>query len=251
MGLSAKVIKLFFTQALVTYASQQILRPGGQPMLFIGLYQQCSSTTTINQHLKNTTSNICQSAIDVSNQNKTRFWNHVLKVQPYRISHLLSPQDFEYQYFSFCTFQEAVEIGLKLKLNKIFHVSNETQSRPTWNRKMITNWQRSSRIIHILVYASSEISHFYEYFFYNSNFAVSFLNTDFKLSAFLSNRNLISHEDSIQTNAQKLFDVLVYRKITKFAVIYVQGSSNIYQLGYKTFFKVIKLPNTPNMSCFL
>ena len=183
MELSTKIVYLFFTQTLVTYTSQQILQPGGQPMLFIGLFQQCSSKN-IDQHQKNiTSSNVCQLAIDVANKNKTQFWRHVLDIDRYRINHLLSAHDFQYLHFSFCTFEEAVEIGLKLKLNKMFYVSNETQSRPTWNGKAITNWQRSSRIIHIFVYASSEISHFYEQFFYDNNFAVSILNTDFKLSS--------------------------------------------------------------------
>ena len=154
---------------------------------------------------------ICKSAIEQAVGRTSQFWRHVIRTAGFSGMDVASPDDIQFIMFKICTFKDAVRIGLDLKLNQKYFVSNQT--RPKWNGHRIKNWQYASKLFQILIFASKEISRFYEQFFLKENYAVSFLNTHFELDRTLSGQNLGGYNDIIQLNAKDLFRRIRVSKI--------------------------------------
>ena len=202
-------------------------------MLIIGIFQRCHNEE--NSTLTN--GSICQKAIDVAYENRTFFWDHIQKTSQFDINNLMGPADVEYLSYEVCSIEDSEQLGLSLKLNERFFVSNKTENPPKWNGKKIKHWHQVSRILHVLIFASKEISYFFQHFFYMDEFVVSFLNMDFEVKTPLTGKNLAGYRDAINKNANQLFTRIAESNTTNLAIIYFTDSSPIYQIEFQAFYK--------------
>jgi len=121
------------------------------------------------------------------------------------LEYSLDANDFEYQSYTFCNHDEAVEIAVNIKLNTSFTVSNKIQAHPKWNKKIVQNWSKSSRILFVVIYTPHKrISDFYRDVFLDEMFAVSFLNSNYMLSPSYLTKNILSATDFLRRNSERL-----------------------------------------------
>ena len=228
--------------------SSKQLRPGGEKMLIIGIFEHCSPTLEQNQTLTN--SMMCQKVIDEANSNKNEFWKFAVERGKYDMENIFDAHDFVYQKYNFCSLAEAIEIAVNIKLNESFLVTNITQSQPKWNKRIVQNWNRSSRIIFVMIYSSrNEISNFFRDVFLGENFVLFFLDESYVLSSFYLNNNVHTASDFLKTNSERLLyhiDSATWdykenyhpiNPLTYFGLIYIEGDSLLYKLEFEYLYK--------------
>ena len=236
------MLKTIFIFIFSIKYTHQSMRPGNEPMLFVGLFQNCISTDH-RPHTSDTNAGICKVAMEKAYQNKQQYWSHVLHISKFDLKGTINPDDMTFQSYTFCTHSEAVQLGVQLKLNQSFFVSNKMQETPRWNKQRLKDWQQISKIIHILVYASEEVSHFLEQFLFNEDYVVSFLNMDFDVTSSLDGHNLASYSNVLQINAEELLHKLVNSNVNNFGIIHLkdEASTTIYNVAFEQFYNKVLL----------
>ena len=230
----------FFTS--ISWTLKASLRPGDEPLLSIALFQICTFEKETTEN--NINSDTCKKAIDGAYENKENFWQQTLEKGDFQLNNLIRPEDIDLKSFVFCTLEEGLRIVSDLKLNHSFHVSDKYQSKPRWNKKLLRDWGQLSKIVHVMVYASTEASQLFQYLFYEEEYVVSFLNQNFNVLSSLENKNLAANHDIIDTNAKFLY----YRigmdgktlhgsnPLYYLGIVYCTNSSQIYQLEFETLY---------------
>jgi len=104
---------LFIFAKILSLTSQNF-SPGGQPMLFYGIFQQCPTDQVV------TNSKLCQSAVQHANRDKNKFWKFILEKGKFKINNLMNENDFLYIHETFCSQDEAAQIAINLKLNHYY-----------------------------------------------------------------------------------------------------------------------------------
>ena len=232
------LILIFYFTILV---STQRLSPGNEPMLLIGLYEQCEEK--VGDFLR---SNVCRKAIDCAYRDKQNHWDEYLKEREFDlVDGFLSMKDIEYRKIEFCGSDEALSIAIDLRLNSSYFVSNRTERVPVWNRRPISSWQFSSRIILLIIEAPRIISRLLAELFYSEDFVVVLADNETKLPKWLLDRNVKSNRNAFQMNARSLLDALnppssgFYNKVKRFALIEIQSESIFYQLDFEYFKNIL------------
>jgi len=106
---------LIIAPTLVNFVSSfnKYLQPGGERMMFIGIFENCDTTLKQNQTI--TDSMLCQKVIDETNLKKHEFFNFAVERGGYEINDLLDADDFVYHSYNFCSHEEAAEIAVNIK----------------------------------------------------------------------------------------------------------------------------------------
>jgi len=208
MKTTTSILLLFicFQNTLIQSKLTHQLRPGGEKMLFIGIFgDDCQQNSLSLKQNQSESSKLCRTVIEKMNSDKRGFWKYALQKGQYLINDIIDADDFEYFSFSFCYHHEATEIAINLKLNASFLINNNTQSAPMWNKKQVLDWRTSSRIIFIMIYASShETLDMYRDVFLGEKYTVIFLPTQYLLSPTFLEYNLHTTSDFLKSNSQKL-----------------------------------------------
>jgi len=231
--------------------SLQNASPGGEPMLFISIFHQCPRRSG---NISTTASQLCRACVQSANKNKHSYWNFILKNNKLKINQLMNADDFQLIEFTYCSNTEAIQIAINLKLNKTFFVKNDQTSKqkePKWNRRGIKNWQKTSRVVYVIVYTSESLmSKFFSAIFLGERYIVTFFNKDFKppSSPGLALGNILISSELFSTNAKQLlnhldtriYDIVTYHgrltHIHYFGLIYIASDSNIYKIEFETLY---------------
>ena len=230
------------------------LRPGGDPMVIVGLYHQCPGEENVTQ------SNICQAAVDYVYQYKKLSWKNYLKEKDFdQVGDLLTMDDVEYQVFNFCSITKAIQIAMSLKVNDSYFVSKKEQHIPQWNKRNVKFWQYTSRIILVIIHAPNEISKLLQEIFFGEDFVVRFVNTDVRIQVSLQQRNLHSDANIFDVNARNFlyyfnnqanrnidpesfagYGNKNYNQYKDFIVIYLESNLTFYKLDYEHFYNIVQ-----------
>ena len=189
---------ILFLQLLFLQTISSSLRPGNEPMIFVGLYHQCPGDESTKQQ----ETNICRNAFHYAYNKKSDRHLQPSSNGEFEIAKYIKVQDI-----TFCGIKEVIQIAIDLKLNQSYLISSDgKQNPPKWNNNRIKNWRKTSRILLMLVHATRDVSKFLQEIFYNENFIVRFMNTD--IASPLQDRNLFSQNNTFTRDAQNLFSKL-------------------------------------------
>jgi len=229
----------------VSSKSTKQLRPGSEKMLFIGIFENCPTSKQHEQQAL-TDSMLCERAIYEVDSSKNEFWDFAIERGEYDLENITSSADFEYQTHTFCTHQEATEIAINIKLNESFMVSNATKAQPKWNKKLVDNWSKSSRIVFVIIHSSrEEVSDFYREVFLGENFVVFILDNKYTLPLSYVGGNVHAATDSLKHNSEKLLYLIDSATWTNkenyhakyplnyFGVIYIESDYVLYKLEFE------------------
>jgi len=245
---------LFIFAKILSLASQNF-SPGGQPMLFYGIFQQCPIDQVV------TNSKLCQSAVQHANRDKNKFWKFILEKGKFKINNLMSENDFLYIHETFCSQDEAARIAINLKLNHSYFVKKSTNAEPKWNGKEIRNWNTTSRITYVMLFASTQFSTFFSEVFLGEKFIVTFLNEDFQLSSSFEDQNLYTSSKIFAMNTNTLMNNIDsefnkgdkhYRRnqINYFGIIYIPSDSVILNIEFEMLNKKLLEKYKQFQKCF-
>ena len=214
-------ILIIILSHVVAFVICQSLRPGNEPMLFIGIFHRCLGNST-----QITEANICRETINHVNLNKKEIWNLLMRKWDLRIDHLMTANDFQYLEFQFCDTIEAINIGIDVRLNGSYFVQNGAQNPPLWNKNKIHRWRYTSKILHILINAPKESSKALASMFYRENIPVTLLNEVADLPLYLRGSNLQTSSNNWKKAVKNIVTQLfsVKPKIQKFVIIIIGES---------------------------
>jgi len=232
---------------IVVVVEGQNLSPGGQPMLIVGIFQQCLNDHGVAE------SKLCQAAVQHANDKKREFWKLILEKAQYKINNLMKPDDFLYIHKTFCSYDEGTRIYINLKLDHSYFVKNRTSIEPKWNRNKINNWETTSRITYVMLFVSNQMAFHFRNYFVDEKFIVAFLNQNYKIQSdlLMEKENLYTSSNVFDQNAKELLvnidsrfrrnnSLYVFERtieINYFGVLYISSDSVIYQIEFEYFKK--------------
>ena len=253
------LIQLYYTTIFI---SCQFLRPGGDPMLTIGIYHNCPSqnndinnihknannNTNLNNHniSKNknahenlTEANACQrtARIMMKSQHRNTIWTSI-SADFRHANAIIKLDDMEYMEMEFCQMDEAVNIILDLKLNQTFLISNKQQQHiAKWNKLNIIKWRSQSRILFIMIHSPVKYSRTLASLLYGDDTPVVLLNSHVQIPISLQDKNLVTNYELAKNGHKSILSTVFNKhKIKYFAIVWLQDSlfSRIeFELFYK------------------
>ena len=206
-------------------------------MLVLGLFQRCESGS----------SSMCQQTLEWTDERREDFWNYILHRERHNVRNVISIHDFEYRNMTFCTIDEATQLVLDIFLNEIYFVSDSIQINPQWNGLKIQDWQKTSKIVSVLIYADDvEISRLISQLLNGQDFPVTFMSERSTYSV-VRGTNVVTAFDYIRRNTDRLLNRLGYGKrlktvkfIKNIAIIFIQTDYFNYKEEFEDFFTEYK-----------
>ena len=216
------------------------LKPGGEPMIILGVFQSCENNETCS-------SPRCQQTLEWTNKQREDFWNYILKKGRHNVKNVISIEDFEYRNLTFCTSEQAFNLVLDVLFNEKYFVSNSLQTKPQWNGLKIRKWQKTSKIVSMLIYVEDvEISRLLSQLLNGQDFPVTFMSEGSTYTVVRGN-NVVTAYDFIRRNTDRLLNRLGYGKrlktvkfINNVAIIFIQTDYFNYREEFEDFFTEYK-----------